>query len=35
VARAPEQVVNGIRQKLAEYEAQLEKSREALAALGD
>jgi valyl-tRNA synthetase len=35
LARAPEQVVNGIRQKLAEYEAQLEKSREALAALGD
>ena len=33
LARAPEQVVQGIRHKLAEYEAQLEKSCEALAAL--
>ena len=33
LARAPEHVVNSIRQKLAEYEAQLEKSRSALAAL--
>ncbi len=31
VARAPEHVVNTIRQKLAEYEAQLAKSRSALA----
>jgi valyl-tRNA synthetase len=33
VARAPGHVVNTIRQKLAEYEAQLEKSRSALAPL--
>ena len=33
LARAPETVVNSIRQKLAGYEDQLEKSRSALAAL--
>ncbi len=33
LARAPEKVVDSIRQKLVEYQAQLEKSREALAAL--
>jgi len=33
LARAPQKVVNSIRQKLAEYQAQLEKSREALAVL--
>ncbi|MCX6624949.1 MAG: class I tRNA ligase family protein, partial [Acidobacteria bacterium] len=34
VARAPEQVVASIRQKLAEYEAQATKTREALEGLG-
>ena len=33
VERAPAEVVNNIRTKLAEYEAQLEKSREALTGL--
>jgi len=33
LARAPEQVVHSIRRKLAEYQAQLKKSREALTAL--
>ncbi len=33
LARAPEPVINSIRHKLADYDAQLEKSREALAAL--
>jgi len=33
IERAPAEVVNNIRTKLAEYEAQLEKSREALAGL--
>ncbi len=34
LARAPEPVVSSIRQKLSDYEAQLAKSREALAGLG-
>lgn len=34
LSRAPDHVVAGIREKLAEYESQVAKSRESLAALG-
>ena len=34
MSKAPEKVVTGIRSKLADYQAQLEKSRRTLESLG-